>query len=302
MSSIELIFATWPDRLRATLTSRHGQPTHVEVLRGLSHNRVWRVSFGALQLIVKASAQPNEMVFYHEVAPQLVAQGIAIPELIQCDTVEGMYWLVIEYIPQPLARERWLADPDVITLLHKLHHSMLSVPPQHVFRPVWTEQHTTEALTLFDQPVDSATWAALVTLQERSQLLLSPQCYISGDPNPMNWGLRDDGTIVLFDWERFGYGTPALDLAITISGLGTADDFTVVAERYLTHNNTVLGRTYAAERLVKDIAIAKVWSTVDFLSMVSRGQVNDMRGVPSLVQRLSGWLNMVVGMINKPYL
>src|SRR5579883_2966731 len=42
----------------------------------------------------------------------------------------------------------------------------------------------------------------------------------TGDPNPTNWGLRADGTIVLYDWERFGQATPAIDLAITVPGLG----------------------------------------------------------------------------------
>ncbi|MEM8529423.1 MAG: phosphotransferase [Chloroflexota bacterium] len=297
MSSIEPIFATWPENLRATLTSHYGQPTHIDALRGLSHNRVWCVSFGTLQLIVKASVQPNETLFYQDVAPKLVVQGIALPEFIWGDAVEDIHWLVIEYIPHPLPRKRWLADPDVITLLHTLHHSTLAAPSWEVFCPTWTDLHTTEALTFFDEPVDSATRVALVTLQARSQSLLILRCCISGDPNPSNWGLRDDGTIVLFDWERFGYGTPALDLAITIPGLGTVGDFTVVAEQYLSQHTTTLEKSYSTKPLANDIAIAKAWSVVEFLSMVSRGQVSDVRSVPSLVQRLPEWLAMVVGLI-----
>lgn len=92
---------TWPERLRVVLTLHYGDPTHSKVLRGLSYNRVWCASFASVQLIVKARAEPNETVFYQDIAPQLVVQEVAIPAFIWCD--EGTHWLVLEYIPHPTA-------------------------------------------------------------------------------------------------------------------------------------------------------------------------------------------------------
>ena len=70
-------------------------------------------------------------------------------------------------------------------------------------------------------------------MEQASQHLFRPVCAISGDPNPVNWGLRDDGTLALFDWERFGRCSPALDLAITVPGLGDETAYRAVATSYL---------------------------------------------------------------------
>ncbi len=66
---------------------------------------------------------------------------------------------------------------------------------------------------------------ALEQPQREHAAISEPWCWISGDPNPRNWGLRADGTPVLFDWELFGPGTPATDLAIIVPGLGTLTDY-----------------------------------------------------------------------------
>ncbi|MDQ0220379.1 hypothetical protein ELQ35_19985 [Peribacillus cavernae] len=60
-------------------------------------------------------------------------------------------------------------------------------------------------------------------LQEQAKVLFRPLCCISGDPNPTNWGVRNNGDLVLFDFERIGYGNPAIDLAITMPGFGSQD-------------------------------------------------------------------------------
>ena len=84
---------------------------------------------------------------------------------------------------------------------------------------------------------------------------------ISGDPNPTNWSVREDGTVVLFDWERVGYGTPALDLAITVPGLGTPDDYRRVVEGYLRAGPSpelTAPQEGPVERLAYDIALANL--------------------------------------------
>ena len=133
-------------------------------------------------------------------------------------------------------------------------------------------------------------------LQAASQPLFAPRCPISGDPNPTNWGLRDDGSLVLFDWERFGYGTPVLDLAITIPGLGDGATFRRVAGRYLGDRRAVDGPLCpAGERLSREIAIAKVWSVVEFLSNYAEGRLARIGTIDWLVRLFPGWLQAVSG-------
>src|SRR5690242_19318897 len=77
--------------------------------------------------------------------------------------------------------------------------------------------------------------ATLDEICDKSQSLFIPSHPLSGDPNPRNWRLRAVGLFVLFDWERFCFGAPALDLAIIVPGLGNADLFRNVAEAYLSY-------------------------------------------------------------------
>lgn len=148
---------------------------------------------------------------------------------------------------------------------------------------------TADAMTFFPDTSLESLGATLVNLQVQAQALFAPQCWISGDPNPLNWGLRNDGTAVLFDWERFGQGSAALDLAITAPGLVTPESFQLIAERYL-QAMTGIGTPQAVTRLSRDIALAKVWSIVEFLSMVRAGIVANTAGVTRLVKSFPDWL------------
>jgi hypothetical protein len=252
--------------------SEYGTPVEIVPMHGLSHNRVWRVRFEQMCVVVKVNAQ--ESAFYRHVAPVLT--GVPIPKLL---TSVGTDWLIIEFVPESLPRERWLADLDVIAALRTLHHitteSTQDWPTP--FQPRWDDAMTDMALTLF--PKNDRMVQLLRALQVRAQPLFQSKCWISGDPNPANWGVRQDGTVVLFDWERFGRGTPALDLAITIPGLGSNKDFQVVTAQY------------GDVSLTYDIALAKVWSVVEFLANAHQGKVADTRIVPMLVNAMPDWLS-----------
>jgi thiamine kinase-like enzyme len=102
------------------------------------------------------------------------------------------------------------------------------------------------------------------------KVVLSPLvCNISGDPNPTNWGIRDNGDLVLFDFERIGYGNPAIDLAITIPGFGDPDGLLEyeIAETYISywHNNPTTF-PFSINELARQIHLGKFWSALDFLS------------------------------------
>jgi aminoglycoside phosphotransferase (APT) family kinase protein len=95
------------------------------------------------------------------------------------------------------------------------------------------------------------------------------RCCISGDPNPTNWRVRDDGTLVLVDWERFGYGTPAIDLAILMPGLGSPDGKleTWIASNYVEFWRMANGEVpFLEATLTAQIQLAKLWTAVEFIA------------------------------------
>lgn len=217
----------------------------------MSGSRVYRVTLDGSSLIVKTNVPPRETAFYLETAPQL--NGLRVP------TLEFAFadWLVMEDIPEPLPKERWLADGGVIHGLAALHALPSCVPDALAFRPIWTSDTTARALTL----IPARLRPILERLRGAAQPLLAPAHAISGDPNPMNWGVLPDGTCVLFDFGRAGLGTAALDLAITIPGLGHPNDFEAVSSAY----RQACGSGLTA----RDITLAKVWSVVDILSLAA---------------------------------
>jgi RNA polymerase sigma factor (sigma-70 family) len=275
----------WPFALTDYLLTANGPPHSISHLGGMSGASVWLVQFRAGAVIVKHSAKENESRFYRQIAPTLRENGVISPELLWHGEYSDDYWLVLEYIPQPLPRARWLADPALLAMLRRLHQLALTLPPAlPLFQPLWNDEMTAAALSCFPVAVATELRPDLAFYQYASSQL-TPSAYISGDPNPLNWGIRDDGTLVLFDWERFGYGPRALDLAITIPGLGSMDDYRLVAARYW-----LATEPREAARLALDIAHAKVWIVVEFLSFYAAGNQATGATAARLLEQIPTWL------------
>jgi len=281
---------TWPRALRSYLQSHYGQCTTLLPLRGLSHNQIWDVTFPTTRLVIKATPHASEERFYQIVAPGL---GPAVPVLKWSHTETALHWLVLEHIPHPLPRERWLADPAALAILYRLHHADLPPISVPLFHPAWSDAMTEHALAYLSSADQMNLRSHLRSIQDQAQPLFHPHCWISGDPNPRNWGMRSNGAVVLYDWERLGRGTPALDLAITIPGLGDWPAFALVAKRYLAIADDPHIHAHSILQLTREIALAKVWNVVEFLSHAATGQLADPSGLPSLIQRLPPWIEQV---------
>jgi aminoglycoside phosphotransferase (APT) family kinase protein len=271
----------WPDRIQQRFESRYDSLLAVERLLGKSTATVWRLRFATQSVILKATTRPGEARFYEQVAPTLRSHAIPIPEVEFNEEQDGVYWLALEDIPHPLPRERWFCDREVVAVLKRLHRLPLALPA--LFQPQWTGEMTEKALACFPAEVAEAVRPRLAALQAQYQHLFEPRYPISGDPNPTNWGVRENGELVLFDWERFGYGTPALDLAITVPGLGNLEQFSQVAATYSPSTSPV-------EPLGRDIAAAKVWTVVEFLGHFADGQIADDATVKWIVEQFGGWV------------
>jgi aminoglycoside phosphotransferase (APT) family kinase protein len=186
-------------------------------------------------------------------------------------------WLVLEDVPQPLPRDRWGADPEVLGVLARLHESeaLPGLRARDAYRPAWTARTTASALAALPADEAAGLGPVIEALRDASVHLFAPWCSLSGDANPGNWGLRADGTLVLFDWERYCRGTPALDLAAALPGLGTPEEHHLLARRYLEAGGTASEPRDGGEALARDIGRAKAWTAVELLAGVGEEVVED---------------------------
>jgi len=287
----------WPSALVDQLRQTHGALSSVERLGGMSGGRVWRVRFKDASVIVKASASPAEARFYEHAADTLRLAGVPSPRLELALHEPDAHWLLLEDIPTSLPIQpptSWRPDAPSIAILARLHAVTRAQPPNlSDARPQnWTDAMTSAALTLFP-PEAAATLSPLLRqLQQESQPIFAPWCWISGDPNPLNWGFRADGSPVLFDWELFGPGTPAIDLAIVIPGLGNAGQYAAVAESYVALWSQPSDRLpWTVEQLTRDIALAKVASVVRLLAAHADGAARVGEALVTwLVDQAPAWI------------
>ena len=275
--------------MRRRLATIVGAIETVEPLGGLSGSPVLRVRGAGGSVVVKGGARAAELEFYRVVAPLLSDRGVATPGVRWAGQAAGRRWLVLEDVARSLPRERWLADAEVLAVLARLHESegLPALRSRDAYRPAWTASTTASALAALPSAEADHLAPPLTALAGAAGGLFAPRCPVSGDPNPTNWGLRDDGTLVLFDWERFGRGTPALDLAPTLPGLGTAADYHRVARRYLA---AARNRGRSAEVLARDVGLAKAWTAVEFLAGATEGRVPDGPHLTWLREHFPPWV------------
>lgn len=290
--------ASWPAPVRAYIHETHGAPETVERLGGMSDGRVFRAQFAESSVIVKASPSDKERNFYRTVAPSLAQLGIATPRLEWSTRISESSWLILEDVPCSLPQgdsQHWRADRRVLTTLCKLHAATLDEPiaMPDLFEPRWTEEMTKAALSLFPSATAAGLAPVLTSLEYEAQPLFEPRCSISGDPNPMNWGVRSDGAAVLFDWERFGRGTPAIDLGIITPGLGDSAAATNLARDYISEwQRTTNSQPWSIQELSRDISLAKAWVAVEFLANHATSGTSATAGTADwLVGAVPSWIN-----------
>lgn len=226
-------------------------------LANMGSAQVRRIEVAGESFIEKINASPIEYHFYHNAAETLRAAGVDIPNLITSN--ETNHYLLLEFIPLPVAQEE-IAHDDVLKVLANLHcqcrHS------HYAFRRhTWSEQANEQAIELLQ--LSGAGAVQLITLQKRSDEIFSSEALISGDSNAGNWGRRTNGGLVLFDWERFGLGSPAIDLAPLIKGMGHWAEYESIARRYKNFCPRV-----RIEKLTREIALSKAWIATEVINIL----------------------------------
>jgi hypothetical protein len=286
----------WPDEMMGFLTTHFGKPEHVERLQGVAgKDACTRVRCTQGSVVVKSTAGAREGAFYEQHAARLRQQGVHIPGLLWSSIdARTTTWLILEDIPHAFPQERWVGDKSQLEVLFHLHNATWKERRPVVddaYIPVWDDHMTELALDWFARSTGAGEIRAQLIEAQHAFAALPPRdCCISGDPNPTNWRVRDDGTLVLLDWEKFGYGTPAFDLAITIPGLGTDDGSTEsrVAAKYLElWNETGNLFPYDQPTVVRWIQVAKLFTLVDVIATASRSpDAHSMKTVQCIVQHL----------------
>jgi thiamine kinase-like enzyme len=194
-------------------------------------------------------------------------------------------WLVLEDLPSVLPVQDALAHAGMLAVLRRLHHELNDVELLDPFVSDWPPELTARALTALHPALAADAAPRLHEMREQALSLFNSQCVISGDPNPTNWGIRDNGDLVLFDWGRTGRGAPAIDLAITIPGLGDRAAYARVASVYLSHS------AGDEKALARDIAAAKVWTVVHYLAEAAAGHIpNAAAAIERLESAVPAWL------------
>lgn len=262
-----------------------------EPLGGMGGGAVVRLRGAGRSAVLKRSRSGVETFIYTVARERLEAAGVGLPRLYGAAEEDGWHWLLLEDIPNPLPRGRWLADGEVVGMLRRLHRvDPAGLLADDRYRPDWPPEMSERALALLPMVDGSALGAILASVRELVAPLLEPRVPISGDPNPANWGLREDGSLVLFDWERFTLGMPALDLAISVPGLGDGNDYRAVAASYLGDAPDA-----AVGDLACEIAAAKVWSVVEFLAGCADGDLRPAFDLGPLLDAFPGWVRSVAG-------
>jgi len=239
------------------------------------------------KVIEKCPVGQVEYSFYQSAATELNLAGVVTPKLFSADA--SLRKLKMEYIPNKVEQYD-VANDEVIIMLGRLH----SYPANSdwCYRThLWSELALEKSLLLLALPEKCAQQLRL--FQQCSDVMFGYQTLISGDSNAGNWGRRENGDLVLFDWERFGKGSPAIDLAPLIKGMGTKQTFIDVAERYCR-----LCFCSDFNKLAREIAIAKAWIVTEVIVLLNeRNKAEFPFYLNWYREHLPGWLDDAVKML-----
>lgn len=259
-----------PFQVQEFLIDENVDLASVKSLNGVNSERgifSFRFSSQNKSYIVKKCIWKREFDVYNAHSLFFKENNINIPKMYFSWSENSEHWIVIEDIPQPFPRIRWKADMEQIKLLYLLHSKSMygKIDLADPYHSMWNDNliENIEQLLPLDLKI------RLDNIKATTGVLFNPLCCISGDPNPTNWGIRKNGDIVLFDFERIGYGNPAIDLSITIPGFGTNDSSLEreIATKYISlWNKDGLKFPFTVEELTQYIHIGKIWSALDFLN------------------------------------
>ncbi len=253
-------------------------------LAKMGHARVSIESLNGVDCVLKQGASAVEIHFYQTAASHLT--GVNAPALLQIDGSN----LYIEHIPNSLSLQELRTRSELYAQLASLHLCKY-IPAFAVKKHDWTRLATDNALKILK--LSDCEASTVQYIQSLSGCIFECNTLISGDTNDGNWGTRNSGELVLFDWERFGYGSPAIDLAPLVNGMGTVADYKLIINQYTQHNPL-----WSQEKLLKHLIIAKCWIMVEVVNiLVNRNNPQQETYINWYRVNIPLWLSAVKSML-----
>ncbi|PTY36153.1 hypothetical protein BGP77_02230 [Saccharospirillum sp. MSK14-1] len=255
-------------------------------LAAMGQARVVQQTFKGQRAILKGPLGQTEGYFYRELAQHPDFQGPAVPEVLGWQ--DGAVWL--EWIPTPVAADETLSA-DLLGSLSRLHAQSITVPDEYLFHFDWTPQQLERSLAHFPAEQRSPIRQKITPWYRDVDALLAPEVLISGDSNHGNWGRRANGEAVLFDWERLGRGSPAIDLAPLIPGLSGEP----VVTRYVRlYRSTWPGCPWSETTLVRQVLQTMALVVIEVVNILhDRANAEAQRYQQWFNQRYLGWLESI---------
>ena len=210
--------------------------------------------------IHKQGANEVERAFYLTAAKTLSERGVLSPRLIQADADS----IVIEYIPHSVALEELTHSSQVFSQIAAIHQTPISSDwtlKQHR----WSYHALRTAFQLLS--LSSQEQNVLKKLQSQRHIIFDYPTLLSGDTNDGNWGRRENGELVLFDWERFSKGSPAIALVPLIKGLVDEEAMLRIVDSYMN-----VHKAMPREELFRHVIIAKAWIVVEVTNLLYERQ------------------------------
>lgn len=272
-----------------------GAPVHWQRISGVGGPGVVRITGPKGQVIAK-TVGPEEAAFYREWAPEIRRRGLGVPILYAQVQVRGQIWLLMEALEATLdVRTRGERLPDLVGYLAKLHRITKEGAPARAetlpTRPVeFQTQDVDDALSVWPEPKRQqlARW-----LDRPWPRVPSVEQFVSGDPNPTNWGWRASGQLVLFDWSEAAWSHPAYDLAVLCGGLPAVETVRHIVDRYWNAIGTK--NPAGIERWVAWVISARLVAFVWFAAWYKRGRLTAAArpGLTMLQEGLVEWIEAV---------
>lgn len=237
-------------------------------------------------VIEKCPVSDVEYGFYEHAAEPL-SGVVESPRLFHADPYRRS--LTLEYVPHKISQDE-VARDDILKRLSRLHD--YPADPAWIYHThIWSESALEKSLSLLELPVRAE--RQMRCFQQTGSVLFSQECLISGDTNAGNWGRRENGDAILFDWERFGTGSPAIDLAPLVQGMGSKQSILQLAERYC-----VFATHSVAGRLAREIALAKAWIVTEVVLLLHEREKSDFNRYLSWYrEHLPDWLDESISLL-----
>ncbi len=245
------------------------------------------------RVVAKLPAGAVERALYRDLGPSLAEAGVRLPGLLGHGE-DGGGWLLLEHVPDEVEWQAAGAEADALAQLAALHQAgqggrLDGLWP--AFRFAWTRRMNVAAAESLPPPARAASLTRLETLRATARHLFAPACLVHGDPNRTNWRREASRLPVLVDWERAGYGHPAVDLGIFLPGLPHRERAEEAAVAYLRLRTDL--RPGSWRGLGHSLLLVKAWSCAEFLWQGQRHP--DHPGVRAasafLRERLPAWLD-----------